>query len=197
LGICHQLLSNLSLPPNIPPPAATPKAISVAPAQLHLLDDDQTSVDDEEKRRATPITLTLILACRSRARAEEAKDIILQKHARELAKRRQKGISVPAGWEEGLSVVFEGVDMDAVGGSNSILEFTERLKTRYVGLLWIIGKVLISNCFLDTHILLHSFSTRVWVSGLGTTTGSSLSRYSNGVRSKRCPSKLSVSNSLD
>lgn len=76
-------------------------------------------------------TLTLVLACRSSSNAAEARDKILAQHRTELEARRRSGGDVPEGWEEGLRVEYELVDLDAVGGPKGLLSFADRLASRY------------------------------------------------------------------
>jgi len=75
-----------------------------------------------------PLTLTLILACRSGKKAAEAIEIVKKKHFKELEKRRRKGIAVREGWLEGLKIVWEPVELGNVGGKNGVLTFCERIK---------------------------------------------------------------------
>lgn len=75
-------------------------------------------------------TLTLILACRSGAKAQEAIDILWKTHKSDLEKRKKSGLAVKEGWLEGLEIVWEGVNLDSPGGKNGILAFTERVKDR-------------------------------------------------------------------
>jgi 3-keto steroid reductase len=82
--------------------------------------------------RSPPPSLTLILACRSKARAQEAKDVLLKGHEAELERRLDAGLPVREGWRDGLRIEFEPIDMDAVGGSNGVLAFCERVKERWV-----------------------------------------------------------------
>lgn len=127
LGICHQLLSNLSLPSTVPIPASTPQPTALAPSMRDSIPSNslrptKTSVPDT--------TLTLILACRSGAKAQEAIDMLWKKHKSDLEKRKKKGLAVKKGWLEGLRIVWEGVNLDSPGGTNGILAFTERVKNR-------------------------------------------------------------------
>ncbi|WVR08606.1 hypothetical protein IAU60_005661 [Kwoniella sp. DSM 27419] len=128
LGLCQQLLSNLSLPPGTPMPASTPQLSATPPALRHYL----SQLDDLTKEvPSPPPTLTLILACRSETKAKEAREILLRKHHWDLEKREARGEPVREGWKEGLRVVWEAVDLDAMGGKNGVLAFCERLKDGY------------------------------------------------------------------
>ena len=127
LGICHILLSNLSLPAGTPIPASTLQLSALAPSQKHLF--EPTPEPDKEIPRGHPPVLTLILACRSGSKAQIAKQVILRRHEKDLAQRRKrKGIAERQGWREGLEIVWEVVDLDTVGGKNGILAFCNRLK---------------------------------------------------------------------
>ena len=100
----------------------------MAPSQLHLLDDSPHPtkfVPDDP-----PPTLTLILACRSASKAAKAKKEMLQGHMKELKRRKEQGHAVREGWVEGLRVVVEPIDLDAVGGNNGVLAFCERVKSK-------------------------------------------------------------------
>jgi 3-keto steroid reductase len=127
LGICHQLLSNLSYPPGTPIRATTPQLSALHTSQHHLLEAESSNAAPKQIPSPPP-TLTLILACRSQAKAEEAREIILAQHDAELAARASRGEPVREGWREGLRVVWEGIDLDAVGGPKGVLQFCERLK---------------------------------------------------------------------
>lgn len=76
-------------------------------------------------------TLTLVLACRTESNAQAARKAILERHAADLAKRRRRSQPVPYGWEEGLRVEYELVDLDSVGGDRGVLAFAERVRARY------------------------------------------------------------------
>lgn len=128
LGICHQLLSNLSLPSTVPMPASTPQPTALPPS---MQDSIHSSSSLQPTKTSVPdTTLTLILACRSGAKAQEAIDVLWKKHKSDLEKRKKRGLAVKEGWLEGLEIVWEGVNLDSPGGKNGILAFTERVKDR-------------------------------------------------------------------
>ncbi|OCF78562.1 3-keto sterol reductase [Kwoniella mangroviensis CBS 8886] len=131
LGICEQLLSNLSLPPSTSIPISTPQLTALPPSLRNDFNEDE--LDEPTKYiEEDPPTLTLILACRSEAKALEARRILLDKHEQELRERQEiSGEEVRKGWKEGLRIVWEGVDLDNPGGGNGVLGFCERLKTKY------------------------------------------------------------------
>ncbi|WWC65125.1 uncharacterized protein I303_107739 [Kwoniella dejecticola CBS 10117] len=130
LGICEQLLYNLSLPPGTPIPISTPQLTALPPSLRSTFNPDADSKPTEEIPDAPP-TLTLILACRSRSKAELAREILLEKHEKDLAARRKRGEAERIGWKEGLRIVWEGVDLDNPGGGNGVLGFCERVKLKY------------------------------------------------------------------
>jgi 3-keto steroid reductase len=72
-----------------------------------------------------------VLACRSKRNAEEARSKLLEAHAAELSARRKRGERVPEGWEDGLRIEYETVDLDCVGGPTGVLAFGERMRARY------------------------------------------------------------------
>lgn len=78
------------------------------------------------------MTLTLILACRSGKKAAEAQRYLERKHNEELAAREREGQMINDGWREGLKIIWEPLDMDAMGGPNGVLGFSERLKNKQV-----------------------------------------------------------------
>ncbi|WRT70614.1 uncharacterized protein IL334_007612 [Kwoniella shivajii] len=133
LGICQQLLSNLSLPVGSSIPASTPQSTAMPPS---LRSSFKTS-SSKEKAKAKeeiadpPATLTLILACRSQSKAEEAKQILLTIHEKDLKNRIDRGEKVRTGWKEGLRIEWQGLDLDNPGGGNGVLGFCERLKEKY------------------------------------------------------------------
>lgn len=127
LGICHQLLSNLSLPSTVPIPASTPQPTALPPS---MRDSIRSNPLQPTKISMPETTLTLILACRSGAKAQEAIDILWKKHKSDLEKRKKKGLAAKEGWLEGLRIVWEGVNLDSPGGENGILAFTERVRNR-------------------------------------------------------------------
>ncbi|OWZ66649.1 hypothetical protein AYX15_02117 [Cryptococcus neoformans] len=128
LGICHQLLSNLSLPSTVPIPASTPQPTALPPS---MRDSIRSNSLQPTKTSVPETTLTLILACRSGAKAQEAIDILWKKHKSDLEKRKKKGLAAKEGWLEGLRIVWEGVNLDSPGGENGILAFTEHVRNRY------------------------------------------------------------------
>ncbi|BEJ16456.1 hypothetical protein CspHIS471_0510610 [Cutaneotrichosporon sp. HIS471] len=124
LGLCHDLLANLSVGVGQRVPAAQPRPTAIAPSLLN----------SETKTGIMPSphpTLTLILACRSQRNADEARSKILEQHAQDLRMRRSAGESIPPGWEEGLRVESELVDLDCVGGPKGVLSFCQRISAKY------------------------------------------------------------------
>jgi len=130
LGICQQLLSNLSLPPGEPIPISVPQASALPPSERHLIETSTNSA--KHVNASAPPTLTLILACRSGSKAEEARQVLLQGHELELEQRASRGMPVRKGWKEGLRIVWESVDLDTLGGSNGVIQFCNRLTETYV-----------------------------------------------------------------
>jgi 3-keto steroid reductase len=108
-------------------PASRPQLLAI-PA--HLRDQAAEQGSTQYIPSSSPVTLTLILACRSGKKAAEAKQHLEQKHEAELYSREQSGQKVKEGWREGLQIVWESLDMDAVGGSDGVLGFSERLKQK-------------------------------------------------------------------
>ncbi|WWC72497.1 uncharacterized protein I206_106459 [Kwoniella pini CBS 10737] len=130
LGICQQLLYNLSFPPGTPIPISTPQ-LTALPPSLRSEFDAESAQKPTEQIPNPPPTLTLILACRSRSKAELAREILLEKHEKDLIERRKRGEKERSGWKEGLKIVWEGVDLDNPGGGNGVLGFCESLKSKY------------------------------------------------------------------
>ncbi|RSH85207.1 hypothetical protein EHS25_005014 [Saitozyma podzolica] len=138
LGICNQVIRALSLPPGHSIPISTPQSSATPSTLRHLIPSADSPATSKSAAASTkhvpttpPPTLTLILACRSRTNGENAREILLETHDRELKERARNGMPVREGWREGLRVVIETVDLDSVGGDNGILSFTERIKDRY------------------------------------------------------------------
>ncbi|OCF31811.1 3-keto sterol reductase [Kwoniella heveanensis BCC8398] len=129
LGLCQQLLYNLSFPPGSDIPAAKPQSTALPPSLQYLLHQPPSATTPHIP--SPPPALTLILACRSETKAIEAKEILLKRHLRDLENRKKRGEKVREGWRDGLRVVWEGVDLDSPGGQNGVLAFCERLKERY------------------------------------------------------------------
>lgn len=127
LSLGELLLSQLSLPETEPVPASRPQPLAI-PAHI------QQQLNNETPTKyipgSPPVTLTLVLACRSGKKAAEAKQYLEQKHEAELLSRERSGQAVKEGWRDGLEIVWEPLDMDAVGGSNGVLGFSERLKKK-------------------------------------------------------------------
>ncbi|WVQ82968.1 hypothetical protein IAT38_005104 [Cryptococcus sp. DSM 104549] len=131
LGICQQLLTNLSLPSGYPMPASMPQATSLPPSLQHLLSSSCEAAVSASKAAQPNTTLTLILACRSEAKANIAREALLKRHKKELEKRKKQGVPEKEGWWDGLRIVWEGVNLDSVGGENGVLAFCQRLIDRY------------------------------------------------------------------
>ncbi|WVQ95483.1 hypothetical protein IAU59_002580 [Kwoniella sp. CBS 9459] len=129
LGLCQQLLANLSLPPDAEIPASKPQSTALPPSLQYLLHRPPSETTTHIP--SPPPTLTLILACRSEKKAIEAREILLKKHTKDLEDRKRRGDRVREGWTDGLRVVWEGVDADSPGGKNGVLAFCERLKERH------------------------------------------------------------------
>lgn len=129
LGICNALLQNLSVPSGASIPVATAQVSALSPALAASFDAGAASAAAAMPRPHP--TLTLVLACRSEANAVQARAAILAQHKRDLAARRRAGTPVPEGWEEGLRVEYELVDLDALGGSRGTLAFAQRMRARY------------------------------------------------------------------
>ncbi|KAL1409849.1 3-keto-steroid reductase [Vanrija albida] len=127
LGLCHALLANLSTVG--PVPAAVAQATALAPSLRPALDEG-AALSSATIGSPHP-ALTLVLAVRSESNAKEARSLILARHAAELEARRAAGVPVPEGWEEGLRVEYELVDLDQVGGAKGVLSFAKRVKGRY------------------------------------------------------------------
>lgn len=124
LGICQQLLTNLSLPPDEPIPVSVPQASALGPSQRHLLDSPRSTKHISSS--SLPV-LTLVLACRSGPRAEEARRVLLEGHELELEVRARQGMPVRRGWREGLKIIWEAVDLDSLSGPHGVIQFCARM----------------------------------------------------------------------
>lgn len=132
LGICHELLRNLSVDSGVPVPSAVPQLAALPSPLSGLLDGPGAAAASTAASLPRPHpTFTLVLACRSEKNAIAARDAVLARHKKDLAARRRKGIPVPYGWEEGLRVEYELVDLDSVGGDKGLLSFARRIGDKY------------------------------------------------------------------
>ncbi|TXT03867.1 hypothetical protein VHUM_04290 [Vanrija humicola] len=129
LGLCHALLANLSTV-GAPVPAAVPQASALAPALRGKLEDGDAARGSAVIPAPHP-ALTLVLAVRSAANAEDARTALLARHRADLLARRAAGVPVPDGWEDSLRVEYELVDLDHVGGDRGVLAFAARVRARY------------------------------------------------------------------
>jgi 3-keto steroid reductase len=131
LGLCHDLLANLSVGVGQRVPAAQPRPTAIAPSLTDLGSMEKAPSEPTGVMPSPHPSLTLVLACRSQKNAEEARAKILEQHAHDLQTRRSAGEVIPAGWEEGLRVEYELVDLDCVGGPTGVLSFCQRISAKY------------------------------------------------------------------
>ncbi|KAH8089227.1 hypothetical protein HD553DRAFT_267755 [Filobasidium floriforme] len=129
LGYCHRILRQLSTAPTAPPPDALelPLEPGHSPRRLALKDASLSNFVNTQP----PPTLTLILACRSRQRAEVAIKQLKKQHELGLIGRKMRGAEERKGWLEGLEIVFEELDVDRVGGQGGVLDFASRIRDNY------------------------------------------------------------------
>ncbi|ORY29655.1 hypothetical protein BCR39DRAFT_531477 [Naematelia encephala] len=130
-GICVQLLRNLSLPSGTPLPL-TAQVSKIPDSPASLKDNCSSSSSSSELLARPPPTFTLILACRSQARAEKARTLLLARHDKELARRKKRGLPIREGWREGLRVEWEAVDLDAMGGKNEYWQKYPHITSLYL-----------------------------------------------------------------
>lgn len=125
LGYCHRILRQLSTPPPSPPPDAllTTLTHTSTPSSLATTDSRYSAYSST----SPPATLTLILACRSRSKAEVAIKSLRKEHELGLIGRKMRGYKEREGWLEGLEIVFEELDVDKVGGQGGVLDFSRRI----------------------------------------------------------------------
>lgn len=131
LGLCHDLLANLSVGVGQRVPAAQPRPTAIAPCLTDLGSMEKAPSEPTGVMPSPHPSLTLVLACRSQKNAEEARAKILEQHAHDLQTRRSAGEVIPTGWEEGLRVEYELVDLDCVGGPTGVLSFCQRISAKY------------------------------------------------------------------
>jgi 3-keto steroid reductase len=129
LGYCHRILKQLSTEPSVPPPDALEIPVVVGQSSTKRLPSADPSVS-KYTTTLPPPTLTLILACRSRQRAESAIKDLKKQHELGLIGRKMRGHKERQGWLEGLEIVFEELDVDRVGGRGGVLDFSERIKNK-------------------------------------------------------------------
>lgn len=127
LGYCHRILRQLSTPPPSPPADALQIPLaSTSSVSTH----DLTSPHLNSFTSSPPPTLTLILACRSRSKAELAIKSLRKEHELGLIGRKMRGHKEREGWLEGLEIVFEELDVDKVGGRGGCLDFSRRIREK-------------------------------------------------------------------
>lgn len=124
-GYCQRLLRQLSTAP----PAAPPDT------RLHPRNVPQPTVGADSRFSnadvvRSPPTLTLIMACRSRSKAEQAIASLLHEHDLGLTGRRVRGERERPGWQAGLRIVYEELDVDKVNGKGGVLDFAGRIRNK-------------------------------------------------------------------
>jgi 3-keto steroid reductase len=115
LGICNQVIRALSLPPGHSIPISTPQSSATPSTLRHLIPSADSPATSKSAAASTkhvpttpPPTLTLILACRSRTNGENAREILLETHDRELKERARNGMPVREGWDTLIHGTHQG-----------------------------------------------------------------------------------------
>ncbi|QRV72648.1 GDP-mannose 4,6-dehydratase [Ceratobasidium sp. AG-Ba] len=116
-GVCHRLLVQLS---QSSPPDASPAA-----------QKSPITLDPDDKPTYTPaVGATLILGCRSKQRAEDARERLLQLLDIELARRKAKNIDTKHGelFKQNLEIEIVSLDLSSV---DKVFACAESVKQRF------------------------------------------------------------------
>jgi hypothetical protein len=76
--------------------------------------------------------LTLVLVCRSKAKGDRTRDLLLQEHELLLQKRAKNGVLAVDGWWDQLDIQIQTCDQSTLRGENGVLALCERLRNTYV-----------------------------------------------------------------
>jgi 3-keto steroid reductase len=129
-GYCQRILRQLSSDASLPPPDARHLPQTSTSTSSLVPSNDSSLARYISSPNTKPPTLTLILACRSRQKAELAIKKLRREHELGLMGRRMRGGKDREGWEQGLEIVFEELDVDRVGGRGGVLDFSRRIKEK-------------------------------------------------------------------
>lgn len=77
--------------------------------------------------------MTLVLVCRSKAKGEKTRQLLLGEHEVLLQKRAKAGVLAVDGWWNQLDIQLQTCDQSTLEGDNGVLALCERLRNTYVG----------------------------------------------------------------
>lgn len=76
--------------------------------------------------------MTLVLVCRSKAKGDKTRDLLLAEHELLLQKRAKNGVFAMDGWWDQLDIQIQTCDQSTLGGDNGVLALCRRLQKTYV-----------------------------------------------------------------
>lgn len=128
------LLRCLSLPPDQTVYETTPVLSSIHPSLSTLYPSIESLKDaaGEDPLQKAGSFLTLVLVCRSKAKGDRTRDMLLKEHELLLQTRAKKGVLAVQGWWEHLDIQIQTCDQSTLGGHNGVLALCERLRNTYV-----------------------------------------------------------------
>lgn len=72
--------------------------------------------------------MTLVLVCRSQAKGDKTRDLLLAEHELLLQKRANNGVLAIEGWWDQLDIQVQTCDQSSLGGGNGVLALCRRLQ---------------------------------------------------------------------
>ena len=125
----------LSLPPGQSVYETTPVLSSIHPSLAHIYPTvdslAQTGEADDTEKSSAGSYLTLVLVCRSKAKGDRTRELLLNEHEVLLKQRAKKGVLAVEGWWEELDIQIQTCDQSTLGGDNGVLALCERLHETY------------------------------------------------------------------
>jgi 3-keto steroid reductase len=123
-------MSCLSLPPNQSVYETTPVLNSIHSSLSKLYPSIASLQEGQEAGgvQRNPICLTLVLVCRSQAKGETTRRLLLKEHDDLLRQRAKGGVKAVDGWWEGLDIQIQTCDQSTLAGDNGVLALCQRLK---------------------------------------------------------------------
>jgi hypothetical protein len=103
-----------------------PSLQHVYPSIESLSHSSSSSSHDQPAAKA--LCLTLVLVCRSQAKGEHTRKLLLKEHEQTLQDRTRKGMTVRLGWWESLDIQIQTCDQSSLTGDNGVLDLCKRLR---------------------------------------------------------------------
>jgi hypothetical protein len=91
-----------------------------------------TNITKEGQPKKAGSFLTLVLVCRSKAKGDKTRDLLLAEHELLLQKRAKNGVLAMEGWWDQLDIQIQTCDQSTLGGENGVLALCQRLQKTYV-----------------------------------------------------------------